>query len=48
MFYIMYVIYVLYSFELTLSVCVWRWFCNSLHESIWCYKWCRGCTCDGV
>jgi len=26
-----------YIFELTLSVCAWRWSCNSLHESRW---WC--------
>jgi len=48
MFYILYVIYALYSFELTLSVCIWRWSCNSLHGSRWSFRWCRGCTCDGV
>jgi len=30
-------------FELTLSVCVWRWSCNLLHGSKgWC-KWAWGC-----
>jgi len=24
--------------ELTLSVCVWRWSCNSLHGSIRCFR----------
>jgi len=30
-------------YELTLSVCVWRWSCNSLHGSRWCYRWCCRC-----
>jgi len=31
-----------FYFELTLSVCVWRWSCNSLHGSrCWC-RWARG------
>jgi len=25
--------------ELTLSVCVWRWSCNSLHGSRCCFRW---------
>jgi len=29
-------------FKLTLSVCVWRWSCNSLHGSkCWC-RWAHG------
>jgi len=28
-----------FYFEFTLSVCVWQWSCNSLHESrCWC-RW---------
>jgi len=32
-----------FLFELTLSVCVWRWSCNLLHGSKgWC-RWTCGC-----
>jgi len=31
-----------FYFQLTLSVCVWQWSCNSLHGSrCWC-RWARG------
>jgi len=23
----------------TLFVCVWRWSCNLLHGSKWCFRW---------
>jgi len=26
-------------FKLTLFVCIWRWSCNLLHGSKWCFKW---------
>jgi len=29
-----------YITELTISICAWRWSCNSLHGSSWWYKWC--------
>jgi len=25
--------------QLTLSVCAWRWSCNLLYGSIWCFRW---------
>jgi len=30
-------------YELTLSVCVWRWSCDLSHGSRWCSRW---CWCD--
>jgi len=28
-----------YFYQLTLSVCIWRWSCDSLHGSRCWYKW---------
>jgi len=37
-----YRVWYFFLFELTLSICVWQWSCNSLHVSrCWC-KWPRG------
>jgi len=32
-----------FIYKLTLSICVWRWSCDSLHESNWYYRWCWRC-----
>jgi len=41
--YLLYCVVHFYSVKLTLSVCDWRWSCNSLHRSSWC---CRRCWWD--
>jgi len=33
----MFIVWLFY--KLILSVCVWRWSCNLLHESRWCFRW---------
>jgi len=48
MIYLAYFISVILFSQLTLSVCVWRWSCDSLHESRCWYRWCWGCPGDGV
>jgi len=40
--------YFIFVYKLTLSVCDWRWSCDSLHRSKWWYRWCCGCTDDEV
>jgi len=37
---ILYIICYFLIYKLTLSVCAWRWSCNSLHGSNWWYMWC--------
>jgi len=38
------IVYLLFYFsQLTLSVCVWRWSCDSLHGSICWNRWSWGC-----
>ena len=41
--FITYLVFIFLVFELTLSVCVWRWSCNSLHGSRCGCRWARGC-----
>jgi len=31
--------YMLTVYDLTLSDCVWRWSCITLHENKWCCRW---------
>jgi len=38
--YLLYCVVYFYSVNLTLSTCVWRWSCTSLHGSIICCRWC--------
>jgi len=35
-------LYLFILFELTLSMCVWRWSCNLLHGSRWWWRWACG------
>jgi len=35
-------------YQLTLSVCVWRWSCDSLHGSKWWHRWYWGRSGDKV
>jgi len=44
---VFYIPVILFS-QLTLSVCVWRWSCDSLHWSRCWHRWCWGCPGDGV
>jgi len=43
-----YYICFVYFHQLTLSVCDWRWSCDSLHETRYWYRWCWGWSDDGV
>jgi len=47
--FILHIVYLLFYFsQLTLSVCVWRWSCDSLHESRYWNRWSWGCPANGV
>jgi len=48
MIYLVFYIPVILFSQLTLSVCVWRWSCDSLHGSRCWHRWCWGCPGDGV
>jgi len=48
MIYLAYFISVILFSQLTLSVCVWRWSCDSLHGSKCWYRWCWGRPSDEV
>jgi len=48
MIYLVFYMFVILFSQLTLSVCVWRWSCNSLHGSRCWYRWCWGCSDGGV
>jgi len=48
MIYLTYCTSVILFSQLTLSVCVWWWSCDSLHGSRCWYRWRWGCPDDGV